>query len=280
MSRKRLTQTFPFLLPVRLLQRKMCFYTGMQFDGCRYADTIEVRQLPYKLFEASWALYNCNTGFDMIYQENKVFNLKLAANTLDKLLIRPGETFSFWRLVRYADKHTPYKDGLVLMDGKLTTAPGGGLCQMSNLLFWLFLHTPLTVVERRGHDVREFPETNNNEIKGVDATISEGWIDLKVRNDTGGTYQISVTFDDENILGTVLVDKPPQVYYRVANGDIKYFREENGDRNPAGRIYESVKVERAEIDADTGEITGQKLLYTNKCEIRYPLPESAYQANS
>ncbi|OAJ72162.1 vancomycin resistance protein [Brevibacillus sp. SKDU10] len=267
MGRKRVTQIFPFLLPVRVMQRKICFYAGMRFDGRRYAETIDGKQLPYKLFEVGCALYNGNTGFDMAYQKNKVFNLKLAAKTLNGLLIRPGETFSFWRLVRHADKHIPYKDGLTVTNGKLTTAPGGGLCQMSNLLFWMFLQTPLTVTERSGHEVKEFPEPNSDEIKGVDATISEGWIDLKARNDTDCTYQISVAFDDENIIGTVFVDKRPQVLYRVANGGIEYSRESGG-------TYESVKVERVEIDSDTGEITGQKLLYTNKCKICYPLPEN------
>ncbi|MCQ6563863.1 glycopeptide resistance accessory protein VanW [Paenibacillus mendelii] len=264
MRRKRLTQLFPFLLPVRVMQRKMCFYAGMRLDGLRYAGTIDESQLPYKIFEAGCALYNSNTGFDMMYQENKVFNLKLAAKTLNGLLIRPGETFSFWRLVRHADKHISYKDGLTVVNGKLTTMSGGGMCQMSNLLFWMFLHTPLMVTERSGHNVKEFPEPNSDEIKGVDATISEGWIDLKARNDTDCTYQISVAFDDENIIGTVFVDKRPQVLYKVTNGSTEYFRE-------SGEIYEYVKVERAEINADTSEITGQKLLYTNKCKICYPL---------
>ncbi|MEA5015248.1 MAG: glycopeptide resistance accessory protein VanW [Candidatus Limiplasma sp.] len=267
MGRKRLTQRFPFLLPVRVMQRKMLFYAKMRLDGRRYAKTIDEERLPYQLFEAGCALYNGNTGFDMVYQKNKAYNLKLAAKTLNGLLIRPGETFSFWRLVRYADKHTPYQDGLTVIDGKLTTAPGGGLCQMSNLLFWVFLHTPLTVTERTGHDVKEFPEPNNDEIKGVDATISEGWIDLKARNDTDRTYQIAIAFDDENIIITVFADKRPQVLYRVTNGSSEYTRENGG-------IMESVQVVRAEIDPDTGETTGQKLLYTNRCKICYPLPES------
>ncbi|WP_367568165.1 glycopeptide resistance accessory protein VanW [Lacrimispora sp.] len=267
MNRKRVTQLFPFLLPVRIMQRKIFFYAGMRFDGHRYAKTIDRKQLPYKLFETGCALYNRNTGFDMVYQENKVFNLKLAAKTLNGLLIRPGETFSFWRLVRYADKHVPYKNGLTVTNGKLTTAQGGGMCQMSNLLFWMFLHTPLTVIERSGHKVKEFPEPNSDEIKGGDATISEGWIDLKAQNNTDCTYQISVGFDDENIIGTVFVDKRPPVRYKVTNGSTEYFRESGG-------IYEYVKVERSEIDADTSEITGQKPLYTNKCKICYPLPEN------
>jgi hypothetical protein len=90
MDRKRVTQIFPFLLLVRGMQRKMCFYVRMRFDGRHYAETIDGKQLPYKLFEAGCALYNVNTG--------KVFNLKLTAKTLNGLLIRLGETLSFWRL--------------------------------------------------------------------------------------------------------------------------------------------------------------------------------------
>lgn len=93
MDRKRLTQRFPFLLPMRRAQRKMCFYAGMRFDGCRYAQTIGEKSLSHLLFETDCALYNHNTGFDMIYQENKAFNLKLAAKTLNGLLIRPGKPF-------------------------------------------------------------------------------------------------------------------------------------------------------------------------------------------
>jgi vancomycin resistance protein VanW len=265
MHRKRVTQLFPFLLPVRVMQRKMWFYAGMRLDGHRYAETIDGKQLAHKLFEASCALYNVNTGFDMVYQENKVFNLKLAAKTLNGLLIRPGETFSFWRLVRYADQHTPYREGLKVTNGKLTTAPGGGMCQMSNLLFWMFLHTPLTIIERGGHDAKEFPEPNSDEIKGVDATISEGWIDLKAQNDTDCTYQIFVAFDDENIIGTVLVNKRPKTLYEITNGSTEYLRESDG-------VYEYVKVERTEIDADTGEKREGNALYTNKCKICYALP--------
>ena len=267
MSRKRLTQIFPFLLPARLMQRKMCYYAKMWFDSHSYAETIDGQQLPHMLFETDCVLYNGNTGFDMVYQENKVFNLKLAAQTLNGLLIRPGETFSFWRCVRHADKHIPYKNGLKVLNGKLTTAPGGGLCQMSNLLFLMLLHTPLTIIERVGHDIKEFPEQNSDVIKGVDATISEGWIDVKSRNDTDCTYQISVTFDDENIIGTVFVDKRPQMLYRVENGSVVYSRKN-------GEIYESVKVERAEIAAGSGETIGLTLLYTNTCKICYPLAEN------
>ena len=65
-------------------------------------------------------------------------NLKLAAAPIHRVLIRPGETFSFWMLVRGADRKQRYLDGLNLENGRIVGSYGGGLCQLSNLLFWLF----------------------------------------------------------------------------------------------------------------------------------------------
>ncbi|WP_420794895.1 hypothetical protein [Desulforamulus ruminis] len=39
MKRKRITQLFPFLLPIRRVQRKIIFYTKMHMDRNRYAKT-------------------------------------------------------------------------------------------------------------------------------------------------------------------------------------------------------------------------------------------------
>ena len=36
---------------------------------------------------------------DMQYQYNKIVNLRLAAACLDGVVLRPGETFSYWRLI-------------------------------------------------------------------------------------------------------------------------------------------------------------------------------------
>lgn len=42
MKRKRLTQVFPFLLPIRKWQRKKLFYLEMLIDGNKYANGFEV----------------------------------------------------------------------------------------------------------------------------------------------------------------------------------------------------------------------------------------------
>jgi vancomycin resistance protein VanW len=265
LSRKRITQKFPFLLPLRVAQRKAFFYAGMRLDGQTYAKTLHEELLPHKLFSADSGLYNPNTGFDMSYQENKVFNLKLAAKTLNGLLIKPGETFSFWQTVRHADKDTPYKDGLTITDGKLGIAESGGLCQMSNVLFWVLLHSPLTVVERHPHKAK-VPNTRDGEPQGVDATINEGWLDVKVKNETEVTFQIGITFDSENITGGLFTDKAMPFIYEVEGRDLSYFHKN-------GKVYQKISIYRLETAFDTREVLSESLLYENLCEINYQLPE-------
>ena len=267
MARKRITQRFPWLLPLRTRQRKLCFYLKMRLDQNRYAKTRQTEKLPVTLFSSSCQMMNPDTGFPMVYQENKVHNLKLAAKPIDGLLIRPGETFSFWVSAKNADREEPYREGLTEIDGKLTTAPGGGLCMITNLLFWVLLHSPLTIVERHGHDRKDFPEPPSDAPLGVDATIAEGWLDLKVRNDTEKTFQIGVSFDDTHITGEVRTAHDDGIIYRVYNGPVTYFRREDGE------IIESVEIIRERVSRESGEAFSAKVMYCNQCEIGYPLPE-------
>ncbi len=262
MTRKRVTQVFPWLLPLRRRQRNFCFYAGMKLDGRIYATGQAEGELPFVQAESSSPLYNENTGFDMKYQENKVFNLKLAAQKLDKLLIRPGETFSFWQALHKDSKKDAYKDGLVVLNGQLTTVSGGGLCQMSNLLFDLFLHSPLTIAERTGHGKKEFPDPGEGPA-GIDATVSEGWSDLKVENQGDQIFQLRIFFDEENIYGQLKADSQPETYYEIFNRDMEYYQ-------AGGKIYQSVGVWRRAKD-QCGEA---RKLYENRCEIGYALPES------
>lgn len=265
MTRRRMTQIFPWLLPLRRWQRRFCFYAKMGWDGIPYATCRERQELPYPLFETSCPMYNRETGFDMVYQENKVFNLKLAAATLDHLLIRPGETFSFWRLVRYADRDTPYREGLAEVDGKLTVQKGGGLCQLSNLLCWMFLHTPLTLTERHRHQVKDFPEPPSDAPLGVDATVAEGWLDLRVRNDTEVTFQIAISFDQAHITGRVYTARDLGLTYEAINENLVYYRQN-------GRVYEGVDVVQRAIDTSSGICVSTRRMYRNQCEIGYRLP--------
>ena len=231
----------------------------------RFAGAREAEPLPQVVMSHRSLLLRKLEGVDLSLQENKVQNLRLASAPMDGLCIRPGETFSFWRLVRYADRKTPYRDGLAEVNGKLTVQPGGGLCQLSNLLFWMFLHTPLTLIERHGQRIKDFPEPPSDAPLGVDATVAEGWLDLRVRNDTEITFQITVTLEGDAITGRVSTDRELGLRYEAVNENLVYTRQ-------SGAVYEEVDVVQRAMDSATGICVSTRNMYRNRCEIGYRLP--------
>lgn len=50
----------------------------------------------------------------MVLQENKAVNLAIAAPKVNGIIIRPNETFSFWKLVGSDSEKKGYKDGLTI----------------------------------------------------------------------------------------------------------------------------------------------------------------------
>lgn len=264
MKRKRITELFPLLLPLRQKQRKICFYLKMKIDKNKYSNEVSIERLPFKLYKTHSKMINYNSGYDIKYQHNKIHNLKIASSPINGLIIKPGETFSFWNLVKNADKHEAYKDGLLLVNGEIIGSYGGGLCQLSNLLFEIFLHSPLDIVERYGHAVKTFP-TSEGIVTGVDATISEGWKDLKVKNNTKNEYQIKIYFDDEYIFGELLCNEESMYEYEIFNNKILYFKRNN-------KIYEKASVDCKKINTITGQIEKTNI-YDNECEVGYKLPK-------
>ena len=100
----------------------------------------------------------------------------------------------------------------------------------------------------------------------MDATISEGWLDLKVKNETADTFQLRLSFDPEHLTGRLLSSAEPEAVYRVVNGAVTYWRRD-------GAVYEggggAGKISRRGGD----EAAESQLLYRNVCRIGYPLPE-------
>lgn len=210
-------------------------------------------KLRYPLFKEKSLMINENTGQDIVYQYNKVHNLKLAASTINHLLIRPNETFSFWYLVHKADRKEKYKEALVLKNGEIVPGYGGGLCQLSDLLFYVLLHSPLTIAERHGHKVLDFPSTDKAFPEGVDATVYEPYLDLKFYNGTDYSFVLEISFDETYMYIELSSEKKFSDPYIIHNRNLKYVKE-------AGRTIEYVDIYR-----------NDEYLYTNRCQINYEI---------
>lgn len=159
------------------------------------------RDFPYRVAHHQSLVIRELKDVDLWMQKNKVRNLQLAIARLNGLVLRPGETMSLWRLVGRPSKQKGYLPGMVLVNGEVRSGYGGGLCQLSNLIYWMTLHTELTVTERYRHQYDVFPDSNRTLPFGSGATISYNYIDLQIRNDTKRDYYLCLDLTSSHLVG-------------------------------------------------------------------------------
>lgn len=182
---------------------------------CRQLSSERCDPLAYVIAAHATPLIRPLAGLDMHLQRNKVVNLRLAAESLDGLILRPGHRLSFWRQVGPPSRRRGFVDGLVLKQGSLRTGIGGGLCQMTNLLYWMTLHTPLAVVERWRHSYDVFPDQERTQPFGSGATCAWPTLDLQIANDTDNNYVLSIWVTDTELHGAWTSDRPVRFGYRI-----------------------------------------------------------------
>lgn len=190
----------------------------------RWAVKKQSELLPYVQIRHTTPLLRQLRGEEMLWQKNKIINLKLAVSCINGLILQPGETFSYWRLIGKPSRRKGYKEGMVLFLGQIGSDIGGGLCQLSNLIFWMTLHTPLTVVERYRHSHDVFPDSNRTQPFGSGATCAYPHRDLMIRNDTDQDYQLCLRVGETHLEGEWRALKSPQYDFRIIEKD-SYIRQ-------------------------------------------------------
>ena len=181
----------------------------------RWAKTKRADRLPYIQIRHGTPLFRQLRGEEMEWQKNKVVNLKLAVQRLDGIILRPGETFSYWKLIGKPTRRNGSKEGMVLFLGRIGGDIGGGLCQLSNLIFWMTLHTPLTVVERYRHSHDVFPDSNRTQPFGSGATCAYPHRDLMIRNNTDQEFQLFLRVGETHLEGEWRAVQPPEKTYHI-----------------------------------------------------------------
>ena len=235
-----------------------------------WAKQRQTERLPYMLISHATPLYRHLRGEDQELQENKVANLRLAVARLDGIVLYPGETFSYWRLIGKPTRRKGYRDGMVLFLGRIGSDVGGGLCQLSNLIFWMTLHTPLTVVERyrNSHDV--FPDTNRTQPFGSGATCAYPHRDLMIRNDTEQPFQLCVQVGKQVLKGEWRAPAPPVCRYEIVE------RNHRMDQASWGGYVRHNELYRRIYDLEGG-LLEEEFLFANDAIMMYSplLPEES-----
>jgi vancomycin resistance protein VanW len=260
-----LSQRHPSLRPVAIAVHRTRRRLHWLLSGNDWARVRRTDDLPVRVQRHGSLLLRELQGAAMVLQHNKVVNLRLASPRVDGLLIRPGETFSFNKAVGNCTRRKGYVEGMRLSDGAAVPGVGGGICQLANLLHWMFLHSPLTVVERSEHSFDPFPDNGRVLPWGVGCSIAYNYVDLVVRNDTATTFQLRVRVGERHLRGELRADRALPVSYRVeARGE----RFELGDD---GVVRRSNEIWRIAIDRRTGDRVAEDLVKRNRAVVKYPI---------
>lgn len=238
------------------------------FARTHFAKKREVASLPVLIYRHSSLIRRRLGNVNMQLQENKATNLALAVKHIDGVIIRPGETFSVWKMIGRTTKRKGFKEGLTITKGQPVPGIGGGLCQLSNLIHWMILHSELTITEHHHHDGLDlFPDFGRQIPFGTGTSISYNYIDYRIKNNTANTYQLKLWVDDEYLHGELRATEPQPHTFHI-HAENEFFSREKGI------VYRNGQVWRDTIDSQTGNCLETQLIRTNHAKVMYECDSS------
>jgi vancomycin resistance protein VanW len=255
-ARKLLSQRHPVLYFLDVWTKRLQRYRDWYFGGSKYVRIRSEEKLAFRVKKHQSVLLRKLGESEMQLQYNKIVNLKIASKKINGIIIKPGETFSFCKLVGLPTKSKGYLKGMELSFGEARTGTGGGICQIANLIHWLIIHSPLTVTERCHHSFDPFPDDGRVLPFGSGAAVFYNYRDYQFRNDTPHTFQINLWFSEKCLEGELRIDRELDYAYHVYEKehaflqiDGQYFRQNEIWRNKilkfeSGRVIETELVTR------------------------------------
>lgn len=125
---------------------------------------------------------------------SRINNIKLACNSINNLVLNPGETFSYNETLGQRTAAAGYQAAGAYANGEVVNELGGGICQVSSTLYYCTLYANLDIVERYCHyfGVNYLPA-------GLDATVSWGGPDFKFKNSRNYPIKIEAYVDSGSV---------------------------------------------------------------------------------
>lgn len=156
------------------------------------------------------------TGFSIIthqeikkgtFLENKIHNLQLASKSINEICVLPDELFSFWKIVKIPSEKNGFKKGRNIVNQKVSEEIGGGLCQLSGIIYHTALKANLQIVERHNHSVDIYSEEERFTPLGADATVVYGYKDLRIKNNSSYPIHFKIEIEGTTIVCSLNSEK-------------------------------------------------------------------------
>lgn len=120
---------------------------------------------------------------------NRIWNVQLLGRYLDGTILKPGQVFSYNKVMGPRTVERGFREGQMIFGGVLIPSIGGGVCQTATTIFNAAFEAGLPIKERHNHSfyISHYPT-------GRDATVSWGGPDLVFRNDLDHAILIKVAY--------------------------------------------------------------------------------------
>lgn len=228
----------------------------------KFSDTVVSYKLPNVVSRYDCGLIKRGKGIDIRLQENKADNIRLACSKINGIIIRPDETFSFWKTVGNTTRRKGYKDGRVIIGNQLIAGIGGGLCNLGNLINLLVLNSPLEITEFHTHSDALAPDNGKRTPLSSGTSISYNYIDYRFRNNTNQNIQLFVWCDGDRLYGELRSEEEfPQRFELVEENH--HFQKEGDKYFRISKIYKNT------INRNTNEIINKELILDNHSEVMF-----------
>jgi vancomycin resistance protein YoaR len=126
-------------------------------------------------------------------------NIRRAAQQIDGIVVRPGETFSLNGATNPRNAAAGYVEAGIIEDGRPATGIGGGVSQMATTLFNAAYFAGMEDIEHHEHSyyISRYPA-------GREATVFGDVLDVKFRNNGPTSVQIQTEWTSSSITARVV----------------------------------------------------------------------------
>ena len=145
--------------------------------------------------------------------QNRNANLQLQCDTLNGLVLQPGEVFSMNACLGERTIEKGYKPAPAYSGNRLVNSPGGGVCQGTTTLYNCVLLADLEVVFRACHGVRV-----GYVPLGLDAAVSYLTTDFQFRNNFNFPVKLKAWMEDEYVKMQILGTDEKDYYIKMETG--------------------------------------------------------------
>ena len=173
---------------------------------------------------------------------NRNNNLRRACESMNGVILQPGEVFSYNDTLGQRTKANGYLPAGAYSGWELVQSYGGGICQGSSTIYCAALYADMEIVHRRNHGYRV-----GYMQPGLDATVNWGGPDFQFRNSSHFPIKIAAEVSDGYVKVTILGTEDRD-YYIEMETEVQW-----GSSGTYAKSY------RCKYDKETGELISREL---------------------